>query len=124
MGLLCAVVCFAIGVIWFLLRDRTIHIYPAPYLDELLGVSPDKHISYIVKSPMFHTPKCAELETWAQQNLPNKTNGLIYSFSKYDKAITPDNAFLKHDYVAIGGDFEICRMNADDKLCFFCADNE
>lgn len=108
----------------FALSDKTIEVYPAPYLDELLGVSPDKHASYIVKSPMFHTPKCAELETWAQQNLPKNNDALIYSFSRYDKAITPDNAFLKHDYVAQGGDFEICRMNAKEQSCFLCADNQ
>lgn len=115
-----------IGVITshFSLGNKKIEVYPAPYLDELLGVPPDKHASYIVKSPIFHTPKCAELETWAQQNLPKNNDALIYSFSKYDKAITPDNAFLKHDYVAQGGDFEICRMNAKEQSCFLCADNQ
>ncbi|QMT30565.1 hypothetical protein [Alysiella filiformis] len=109
----------AFGLLLF--GDKTTHIYPAPYLDEVSGVSPNQYATFIVKSPLFHSPKCSEIEQWANNHLPQHSGGqAFYFFMRYDPAITPQNVFLKKDYLAIAGDFEICAMHRNDKKCFIC----
>lgn len=92
--------------------------------NEVLKTIP-KEQTFIVESPLFYTPKCAELEAWAKQNLPatSKTYS-SYTFLRYDQAIMPNAPFLKHDYTATADDYQICRMNAKDRLCYICSDDE
>lgn len=96
-------------------------IYRAEYLEKIFpDYKNDK--TFIIKSNYFNKPTCQYLEHWAKEHiiLTDKNIEEEYTFLKYSDEITSANPYLKKEYDAIVGDYEICKMSSNNYKCYIC----